>query len=455
MGRTIAAVSTAMASGPVGIVRISGEDAFSIVDQVFRPERGKPLSKRDRHKLIYGSLLDRHGLLLDQCLACVMEGPHSYTGEDMAEIQCHGSMTVINAALSAVFSAGAVQAEPGEFTKRAFLNGRLDLSGAEAVHDMVTAQTVQAARNAAAQLTGAVGNRIRDIRERLVTLAATFYAYVDYPDEEIDLSLFEHAEEILQQTTGELYALAESYEKGKVAKEGIACAILGKPNVGKSSLLNALTGEDSAIVTAIAGTTRDIVEETIRLGPVLLRVSDTAGLRDTEDAVEKIGIERAIRRADRASLILAVFDGSAPLSYEDKMVVARTEGKRAIAVWNKCDLPAAADEDFLRRHFQKIVKISAKNGDNLQVLTQTICEMAGLSDVAFDGSLITNARQAAALTRAARRCEEAFFSAQSGMTADAVVMDTEGAIAALGEITGQTVTDDIVQKIFEQFCVGK
>ena len=176
MGRTIAAVSTAMASGPVGIVRISGEDAFSIVDQVFRPERGKPLSKRDRHKLIYGSLLDRHGLLLDQCLACVMEGPHSYTGEDMAEIQCHGSMTVINAALSAVFSAGAVQAEPGEFTKRAFLNGRLDLSGAEAVHDMVTAQTVQAARNAAAQLTGAVGNRIRDIRERLVTLAATFYA---------------------------------------------------------------------------------------------------------------------------------------------------------------------------------------------------------------------------------------------------------------------------------------
>ena len=357
--------------------------------------------------------------------------------------------------LAALFANGAQQAGPGEFTQRAFLAGKMDLSGAEAVHDLVTAATAQAAENAAAQMDGAVGSRIREIRQCLVDLVAEFLAVVDYPDEEIDSNLFDHACEILHNATRALYDLAETYERGRILREGIPCAILGRPNAGKSSLLNALAGFDRAIVTSVPGTTRDVIEETIRIGVVVLHLFDTAGLRDTQDPVEKIGIDRAMKQAQASALILAVFDSSDDISDDDLMVIARTHGKRTIAVLNKSDLPSALDVATIRRHFEHVIAVSAKTGEGLKELYDLIPRVVGMDGMSYDGSIITNARQAAALVRAAERCEAAFVAAQLGMTPDAVVMDAEGAIAALGEITGQAVRDDIVATIFDKFCVGK
>lgn len=455
MSDTIAAIATAPAPGPIGIIRISGSDAIKIASGIFEPSTGKSLAGSPARKLIYGTLKSRKGKVIDSCLACIMPGPNTYTGEDMAEIQCHGSTAIMYEVLSTIFKMGAVQAGPGEFTRRGFINGKMDLSGAEAVHDLITAQTVEAAENASAQLLGAVGSKIQQIRDRLVSLVAHFHAVVDFPDEEIDPVLFEQSQEILHNATRDLYDMAESYERGRIIRDGVPCVILGRPNAGKSSLLNALAGSDRAIVTAVPGTTRDVIEESIRIGPVLLRLSDTAGLRDTIDPVEKIGIERAMQQAASAALILAVFDSSDDISDDDLMVIARTHGKSTIAVLNKADLPSALNVEIIKKHFINVATISAKTGEGLAELCDLIPKLVGLSEAVFDGGIITNARQAAALARAAERCEEAFFAAQSGMTPDAVVMDAEGAIAALGEITGQSVTDDIVSKIFEKFCVGK
>ena len=278
MSKTIAAVATGPAAGPIGIIRVSGPQTLAIVDTIFTPQGGGALSERPNRLLTYGALHSRDGKVIDHCLCCVMHAPNSYTGEDMAEIQCHGSPAVLSETLSALFAKGAVQAEPGEFTRRAFLAGKMDLSGAEAVHDLVTAVTTQAAENAAAQLDGVVGTHIFEIRQQLVDLVAEFLAVVDYPDEEIDSHLFDSACEILHRATSELYDMAETYERGRILREGIPCAILGRPNAGKSSLLNALAGVDRAIVTNIPGTTRDVIEETIRIGAVVLRLYDTAEL---------------------------------------------------------------------------------------------------------------------------------------------------------------------------------
>lgn len=455
MSKTIAAIATGPAAGPIGIIRVSGPQTLAIADKIFIPQNGKPLSGQPSRLLTYGALHARDGSVIDHCLCCVMHAPHSYTGEDMAEIQCHGAPAILSETLAALFAGGAQQAAPGEFTQRAFLAGKMDLSGAEAVHDLVTAATAQAAENAAAQMDGAVGSRIREIRQCIVDLVAEFLAVVDYPDEEIDSHLFDSACEILHNATRDLYDLAETYERGRILREGIPCVILGRPNAGKSSLLNALAGFDRAIVTSVPGTTRDVIEETIRIGAVVLHLYDTAGLRDTEDPVEKLGIDRAMKQAQISALILAVFDSSDDISDDDLMVIARTHGKRTIAVLNKSDLPSALDVETIRRHFEHVIAISAKTGEGLKELYDLIPQVVGMDGTSFDGSIITNARQAAALVRAAERCEEAFVAAQLGMTPDAVVMDAEGAIAALGEITGQAVRDDIVATIFGKFCVGK
>ncbi len=455
MSKTIAAVATGPAAGPIGIIRVSGPQTLAIVDKIFTPKGGGKLSERQSRLLTYGALHARDGSVIDYCLSCVMHAPHSYTGEDMAEIQCHGAPAILSETLAALFACGAQQAGPGEFTQRAFLAGKMDLSGAEAVNDIVTAATAQAAENAAAQMEGAVGTRIVEIRQRLVDLVAEFLAVVDYPDEEIDSHLFDSACEILHDATRDLYDLAESYERGRILREGIPCAILGRPNAGKSSLLNALAGVDRAIVTNVPGTTRDVIEETIRIGSVVLHLYDTAGLRDTEDPVEKIGVDRAMKQAQASALILAVFDSSDDISDDDLMVIARTHGKRSIAVLNKSDLPSALDVETIHRYFEHVIAVSAKTGEGLRELYDLIVQVVGMDGVTYDGSIITNARQAAALVRAAERCEEAFVAAQLGMTPDAVVMDAEGAIAALGEITGQAVRDDIVATIFDKFCVGK
>lgn len=454
MSDTIAAIATAP-GGPIGIIRVSGDRAIEIVSKIFEPSSGISLTQAKSHKLYYGILRSKRGNVLDGCLAVIMHAPHSYTGETMAEIQCHGSPAILSETLSVLFSVGARQALPGEFTKRAFLNGKMELSSAEAVQELISAQTVQAAQNAVAQVRGKIGNEIKSVREKLLAMVAHFHAVVDFPDEEIDHFLFEQAQETLHYATSTLYALAESYERGRILAEGVPCVILGRPNAGKSSLLNALAGCDRAIVTDTPGTTRDVIEQQVRVGPVILRVQDTAGLRDTNDPVEKIGIEKALHQANDAALILAVFDGSDSMSDEDLMVIARSHGRRAIALVNKSDLPNQLEIERIEKHFNKVLYISARDGQGLADLCEMIPEMIGLDGATYDGGMITSARQAAALARAAERCEEALFAAQSGMTPDAVVMDAEGAITALGEITGQTVTEEIVNKIFENFCVGK
>ena len=443
MNDTIAAISSA--GGPIGLIRVSGEHAIDAVAAVFQTKSGVRMTDAPGQKLMFGTLRDKSGKLIDSCYAVAFHAPHTYTGEPMAELQCHGSTAVLTLAL----------AEAGEFTRRAFLNGKLGLSEAEAVHDLITARTAEAAQNAAAQVMGAVGSPVQEMREELIGMVAHFHAVVDFPDEDIDPILFEDAAALLHRTTSRLYAMAESYERGRILREGVPCVILGRPNAGKSTLLNALLGRERAIVTDIPGTTRDLIEENVKVGQLLLRVTDTAGLRDTTDPIEQAGIDRALAEASASSLILAVFDGSKPIGDEDMLVLARAAGHRAIAVVNKVDLPQQLDEKLLKKHFLHIVPVSAKTGEGMDKLLSLIPRTIGLGDGAFDGALITNARQAAALARAAERCEAALYAAQSGMTPDAVVMDAEGAIAALGEITGETVTEAVVSRIFSDFCVGK
>ena len=415
MNDTIAAISSS--GGPIGLIRVSGERAIEAINAVFQAKNGKPLTEAPSQKLVYGTLTDKSGNVIDCCYAVALHAPHTYTGETMAELQCHGSTAVLCAGLDALFAQGVRQAEAGEFTRRAFLNGKMGLSEAEAVHDLITARTAEAAQNAAAQVMGAVGSPVQQMRDELLGMVAHFHAVVDFPDEDIDPVLFEDAAALLHRTTSRLYSMAESYERGRILREGVPCVILGRPNAGKSTLLNTLLGRERAIVTDIPGTTRDLIEENVKVGQILLRVTDTAGLRNTDDPVEQAGIDRAMAEASASSLILAVFDGSKP--------------------------------------FLHIVPLSAKTGDGLDKLLNLIPRTVGLGDGAFDGALITNARQAAALARAAERCEAALYAAQSGMTPDAVVMDAEGAITALGEITGETVTDAVVTRIFSDFCVGK
>ena len=453
MNDTIAAISSA--GGPIGLIRVSGEQAIQAVDAIFRAKNGSRMLDAPGQKLIYGTLHDKNGKLIDCRYAVVFHAPHTYTGESMAELQCHGSTAVLQQALDALFAQGVRQAEAGEFTRRAFLNGKLGLSEAEAVHDLITARTAEAAQNAAAQMMGAVGSPVQQMREDLIGMVAHFHAVVDFPDEDIDPILFDDAAALLHRTTSRLYAMAESYERGRILREGVPCVILGRPNAGKSTLLNTLLGRERAIVTDIPGTTRDLIEENVKVGQLLLRVTDTAGLRDTTDPIEQAGIDRAMAEASASALILAVFDGSQPIGDEDMLVLARAAGHRAIAVVNKVDLPQQLDEKLLKKHFLHIVPLSAKTGEGMDKLLSLIPRTIGLGDGAFDGALITNARQAAALARAAERCEAALYAAQSGMTPDAVVMDAEGAIAALGEITGETVTEAVVSRIFSDFCVGK
>ena len=453
MNDTIAAVSAA--GGPIGMIRVSGEHAIDAVAAVFQTKSGVRMTDAPAQKLMFGTLRDKSGKLIDSCYAVVFHAPHTYTGEPMAELQCHGSTAVLTLALDALFSQGVRQAEAGEFTRRAFLNGKIGLSEAEAVHDLITARTAEAAQNAAAQVMGAVGSPVQQMRDDLIGMVAHFHAVVDFPDEDIDPILFEDAAALLHRTTSRLYAMAESYERGRILREGVPCVILGRPNAGKSTLLNALLGRERAIVTDIPGTTRDLIEENVKVGQLLLRVTDTAGLRDTNDPIEQAGIDRALAEASACSLILAVFDGSMPIGDEDMLVLARAAGHRAIAVVNKVDLPQQLDDKLLKTHFLHIVPISAKTGEGMDKLLSLIPRTVGLADGAFDGALITNARQAAALARAAERCEAALYAAQSGMTPDAVVMDAEGAIAALGEITGETVTEAVISRIFSDFCVGK
>lgn len=450
----IAAISTANALSAIGIVRVSGEGCFAVCDQAFQPARGGLFSAVRPKEMTLGRLLDREGNAIDACLAVRFPGPGSYTGEDCAEFHCHGSPVVLREALESLFAAGARQAGRGEFTKRAFLNDRMDLSQAEAVIDLIESESAQAARNAVEQLGGALRRRIEPVYDSLLDIASRFYAVVDYPDEDIEDLGREELLDALSQAERTLSALLATAGRGRVLRQGVPAAILGRPNVGKSSLLNALVGYDRAIVTDVAGTTRDTVEEKAVVGGVLLRLIDTAGIRESGDMVERLGVERSRQAAEAAELALLVVDGSRPLTEEDRAAAAAAGlAPRVIVLQNKCDLPRAADPAPLAG-MGPVLDVSAREGTGLDALEAAVSALFPDGEVPA-GEVLTNARQAEALQRALEAVRGARRALEEGLTPDAVLSDAERAMNALGEVTGKTLREDLTARIFERFCVGK
>ena len=452
---TIAAVATGGVVSAIGVVRMSGEDAIRIAEARFFPADGKPLSAHRDRQLVYGRLTDTAGEVIDLCLCTISHAPQSYTGENTAELQCHGSPVVLREVLESLFSAGARQALAGEFTKRAFLNGRMDLTEAEAVIDLIDAETPRAAKNAAAQLDGAVSRACEGVYSALTDMCSHYHAVLDYPDEEIpDFTLASYIN-TLRAGKETLDRLLSTHRRGAQLEKGVRTAILGKPNAGKSSLLNALLGYERAIVTDIPGTTRDTVSERCILGGVAVKLTDTAGVHESEDTVERLGIERSRRAAESAELVLAVFDRSREWTAEDADILSLAEGAaHAIAVINKADLPAAWEMGERFSALDAAVTLSAATGEGLDALEREIGNCFPLPD-ALPGEILTNARQAEAIGRAADYMGEAISAMESGVCPDAVLTECEGALEALSELTGRSVREDVTQKIFSRFCVGK
>ncbi|MBE6989684.1 MAG: tRNA uridine-5-carboxymethylaminomethyl(34) synthesis GTPase MnmE [Ruminococcaceae bacterium] len=455
MPDTIAAIATPQLPSAIGILRLSGPDTRCLLERVFRAKNGRSMADQPRRAMVYGDLLDREGRIIDHVLCVLFPGPDSYTGEDCAELHCHGSPVVLNEGLAALFAAGARQAKGGEFTRRAFLNGRMDLLQAEAVADLVDAETAEAARNAALQLSGNLSRGVDGIYDDLMALLSRFYAVVDYPDEDIDEDSREQMLDTLRRAENRLAELQATFSRGQVLKTGVPAVILGRPNVGKSSLLNALAGYDRAIVTDVAGTTRDTVEEKIRVGHVLLRLIDTAGIRSAADAVEAQGVARSRDAARQASLALLVLDGSGPLTDEDEAAIAVAEAvPHLLVAVNKSDLPRRIDVGRLADRFDHVVSVSAKTGEGLAILTDAIAALYPAGGEA-QGVLLTNARQADAVSRALESVKSSRAALRIGMTPDVVLTDAEAALHALGELNGRSVREDLVSTIFSRFCVGK
>ena len=455
MPDTFAAIATIQAPSAIGIVRLTGPDTRRILDGVFAPANGRPMSAQTPRKLVFGRALDRSGGVIDEALAVLFPGPNSYTGEDCAEIHCHGSPVVLDEVLAAAFARGARQARGGEFTQRAFLSGRMDLIQAESVADLIDAESAGAARNAVGQLQGRMSRSVGGIYDALMDVVSRFYAIVDYPDEEIEPLQQAQIEQTLAESAERLDALLATFSRGRLLKSGVPAVILGKPNAGKSSLLNALLGYDRAIVTDIAGTTRDTVEEKVLVGSVLLRLCDTAGIRDAADTVERLGVERAQQAAQRAELALLVLDGSAPLTREDEEAIAAARrARRMLVLVNKADLPQVLDTAALRVRFGEVIPLSARSGAGVDALCRAVEELFAGGETPR-GELLTNARQAESAQcalDAVRRAEQAL---RSGLSPDAVLTDAEEALEALAEFSGKRVRDDLVATIFSRFCVGK
>lgn len=453
MSHVIAAVSTGNQISAIGIIRLTGDDCAKVAEKVFKLKNGAALSDAPNRKLMLGTLLDRTGRTIDQCMVVYTRGPHSYTGEDTVEFHCHGSPAVLAAGLDALYNAGALPAKRGEFTKRAFMNGQLDLTQAEAVIDLIEADSAEAAANAAGQVGGILQKKLAPIYDNLVNLCSHFHAVLDYPDEDIEDFGLNNYESALRADAKALYSILNSYGQGRILRQGVAAAIVGKPNVGKSSLLNALAGYDRVIVTEIAGTTRDTVEESVMLGSTKLRLIDTAGIRETDDKIEAIGVGRSIEAIENADLVLFVCDGSKPLSEEDRCVIEKCcDHENAVALINKCDLKQVVTPSDLP--FMTVINICAKTGDGIEQLSHVVDEMFK-SELPCDGSILTNARQFNAIKRAYEAMLTALQGLMLNLTPDAVLTDIETAMEAMGEVTGATVREDITARIFERFCVGK
>ena len=452
MSDTIAAIASGSQVAAIGILRLSGEHCIAIADRLFRPASGRKMSDHESRRLVYGRLEDLDGELLDLCLCTLSRAPNTYTGEDTVEFQCHGSPVVLRAALEEVFRCGARQALPGEFTKRAFLNGRMDLTSAEAVVDIIDAESIECAKNAAAQLSGAVAVKTEKIYSVLTDISSHYHAVLDYPDEDIEDFRLESYLFQLRSAEDELDRLLQSFERGKLMTAGIPVAIIGRPNAGKSSLLNALLGYDRAIVTDVPGTTRDTIEEKLRLGSLILRLCDTAGIRDTSDAVEKLGVERSRLAMEQAELVIAVVDGSEAITEEDREIIRMAEQCRhAVLVISKNDLAQIAGRPDTPL---PCIPVSSVTGQGLDALEEAVKEAFPLPQVPA-GQILTNIRQAEAVSAALESIRAALNAMTAGCTPDIVLTETEAAMSALGELTGRSIREDVTNRIFSRFCVGK
>lgn len=451
---TIAAISTGQAAGGIGVVRISGENALSVADRIFKTVSGIKLEKLSGYKAAFGKVFFEEKCV-DEAVALVFKAPKSYTGEDVVEISCHGGLLVTKQVLRAALANGAVPAEAGEFTKRAFLNGKMDLTRAESVMSIISAKSEQAKSAALNTLDGALYKKISEISLSLKKIAAQMAAWVDYPDEEIDELSDDKLKETLLTAKAELEKLIKSFDIGKIIIEGVETAIVGKPNVGKSTLMNLLSGCEKSIVTSVAGTTRDIVEETVTLGNNVLRLADTAGLHDTEDTVEKIGVDRTRQKLDRASLVLAVFDSSTEIDDEDMEIIKMCNGKNAVAIINKTDLNTKFNAEKINKNFENVVYLSAKDRNGIQELEKAIEKVLGTADFDTSSATLMNERQLACCKAALQSIDEAVSALEIGMTRDALNVNIDVAVESLDTLTGEKATESVVNEIFSQFCVGK
>ena len=454
---TIAAIATAMSNSGIGIVRISGDEALDVADRIFRPKKGsRKVSDMETHTIHYGYVTDGDEVI-DEVMLLIMKAPRSYTCEDTIEIDCHGGVLVMKKILETVLKYGARPAEPGEFTKRAFLNGRIDLSQAESVIDVINAQNELALKSSVSQLQGAVLEKIKAIRAVVLHEIAFIESALDDPEHVLLEGYPEQLHEIMSDAHSKVKKLLDSSDNGKMLKEGINTAIVGKPNAGKSSLLNILVGEERAIVTEIAGTTRDILQEQIQIGGIGLNVIDTAGIRDTEDIVEKIGVNKSREYIEKADLIIYVVDSSTELDENDQEIIEAIQNKKAIVLLNKSDLDAKTDASVLQTQLSKpILSISAKNNTGIHELETLIEEMFFSGKLSFNDEVyITNIRQKNALAEAQNSLKMVLQSIADGMPEDFFTIDMMNAYEALGTIIGESVGEDLVNEIFSKFCMGK
>lgn len=451
---TIAAVSTPNAVGGIAVIRISGEKALETADRIFKSFNGKKVTEMEGYTCSYG-IAHNNGERIDDCILTVFRAPHSYTGEDTAEISCHGGLFVSRKILRAVLKNGAVNAEAGEFTKRAFLNGKLDLTQAEAVMDVISAKSDLELKMAGNLREGAVFRKAEKCSERLLRLLSGLAVWTDYPDEDIPEVEPEYIRSELDGIKNDLFSLIENYDDGRIIREGVSAVIVGRPNVGKSTLFNCLSGCERSIVTDIAGTTRDIVEETIRLGDIVLRLSDTAGIHDTDDVIEGIGVEIAEKTIESAELIIAVFDGSCPPTEDDLNLVKKIKNKKCIAVINKSDAGTVQEFEEIESQFIHKVYISAKENTGIDRLEKAVKEVFEIYPESFSSVPVANERQKLCIEKALECIKEAGNAVNSGEMLDAVNVVIDEAEQYLLELTGRKITDAVVDEVFSRFCVGK
>ncbi len=451
---TIAAIATPNAPGGIGIVRISGENAVEIASRIFRPVSGKSLTESKGYCAHFGDVYDNNEKI-DEAVCLVFRAPRSYTGEDTAEISCHGGLYITKRVLRATLDAGAIPAEAGEFTKRAFLNGKLDLAAAESVMSLIGASGKQAATAALNTLDGNLSREIRKCADDIIGICASLAAWVDYPDEDIEDTDAGDMLPVFEKTKSALTDIIRRYDCGRAVTDGIDAVIVGKPNVGKSTLMNMLTGFERSIVTDIAGTTRDVVEEKIVLGEIIMRIADTAGIRETENVVENIGVNLAKRRLERAELVLAVFDSSVPLNNDDLDIIEQCQNKKAIALLNKSDLPMTADRKIIDENFPYTVELSASTGEGRDALENAVSSIFRTNEFDPNSACLTSERQRLCCVNAINHIDEAISALNMGVTLDAVNVCADCAIDALLELTGDRATSAVVDEVFSRFCVGK